>query len=108
MAAPHSDPGGPSGSTPVPPPRRRARDSLPGGRHPRVLGVLWTGAVLCGGLVLVLVFFATIGVIDFSSAPALGIIVLAMTVFWLVTMFVAGRATRDDAQRLRDRERRGF
>jgi 4-amino-4-deoxy-L-arabinose transferase-like glycosyltransferase len=64
--------------------------------------------VLCGGLVIVLVFFATIGVIDFSDAPVLGIIALAMTIFWLVTMFTAARMTREDGRRVRDRERRGF
>jgi hypothetical protein len=81
---------------------------MPGAGHPRLLGAIWVAAVLCGGLVIVLVFFATIGVIDFSDAPVLGFIAAAMAIFWLVTMFTAGRAAKDDAQRLRDRERRGF
>ena len=74
-------------------------------RYRRVRGVIWTAALLCGGLVLVLVFFATIGVIDFSEAPVLGFIALAMGLFFVVTMWTTSRS---GDRRLSDRERRGF
>ncbi|CAA9482364.1 MAG: hypothetical protein AVDCRST_MAG45-244 [uncultured Solirubrobacterales bacterium] len=67
--------------------------------------MIWTGALLCGGLVLVLIFFATIGVIDFSQAPALGVVALAMAIFFIVTMWAFSRS---GDRRLGDRERRGF
>lgn len=87
-------PGGPAPGPPAPEPRYR-----------RVRGVIWTLALLCGGLVLILLFFATIGVIDFSEAPVLGFTALAMGLFFLVTMWTSSRSGE---RRLGDRERRGF
>ena len=54
---------------------------------------------------LVLVFFATIGVIDFSQAPVLGFAALAMAIFFTVIMWTFSRS---GDRRLSDRERRGF
>jgi hypothetical protein len=96
MASEPSTPRGPS------PPRRPPR------AYARVRGGIWVAATLCGGLVLVLLFFATIGVIDFYEAPVLGIVALGMTLFWLVTMWTAARARRGTTARSHDRERRGF
>jgi hypothetical protein len=96
VASERSTPRGPS------PPRRPPRE------YPRLWGVIWVAAVLCGGLVLVLLFFATIGVVDFSEAPVLGLVALGMTLFWLVTMGMAARARRGTTARSHDRERRGF
>ncbi len=67
--------------------------------------MVWTAALLCGGLVLVLLFFATIGVIDFSQAPVLGLAALAMVIFFIVIMWTFSRS---GDRRLADRERRGF
>ena len=67
--------------------------------------MVWAATLLCGGLVLVLVFFATIGVIDFSQAPVLGIVALAMVIFFIVSMWTFSRS---GDRRLADRERRGF
>ena len=73
--------------------------------HPRVRAVVWTLALLAGGLVLVLLFFATIGVIDFSQAPVLGFAALAMAIYFIVIMWTFSRS---GDRRLADRERRGF
>ncbi len=54
---------------------------------------------------LVLLFFATIGVIDFSQAPVLGLAALAMAIVFIVVMW---RFNRSGDRRLADRERRGF
>jgi hypothetical protein len=48
--------------------------------------VVWTAAVLCGGLVVVLLFFSTIGALDFNDAPWLGILAVAMALFFRVTL----------------------
>jgi hypothetical protein len=90
------------------PPTSSARPRRARREHPRLRGFIWTVAALCGGLVLVLLFFATIGVIDFSEAPALGIVALVMTVFWIGTMVILARLGTSNASRARDRERRGF
>jgi hypothetical protein len=55
--------------------------------------------------VLVLVFFATIGVVDFSEATVIGIAALTMAFFFIVTMW---SFSRSGDRRLSDRERRGF
>ena len=101
-------------TTQQPDPRQPARQGsaapAPGSqpsepRYRRARGVIWTLALLCGGLVLVLLFFATIGVIDFSEAPVLGFTALGMGLFFLVTMWTSSRSGE---RRLADRERRGF
>ena len=89
MTTPHSDPGGPSRPAP---PKRPARPSTFRSGYPRVRAAVWLSALVCGGLVLVLVFFATIGVVDFSEAPVVGIAALAMALFFIVTMWGFSRS----------------
>ncbi|MBA3371434.1 MAG: hypothetical protein H0T96_08305, partial [Thermoleophilaceae bacterium] len=43
---------------------------------------------------LVLVFFATIGVVDFSEATVIGIAALTMAFFFIVTMWSFSRSGR--------------
>ncbi len=102
MTTPQSDPRGPSRPAP---PERAARPSTFRSGYPRVRAAVWISALLCGGLVLVLVFFATIGVVDFSAAPAVGIAALAMALFFILTMW---NFSRSGNGRSADRERRGF
>lgn len=89
-------------------PGRPPRASYPTAGHPRVRAAIWIAAVLCGGLVLVLLFFSTIGVVDFYDAPVLGIVAIAMALFFAVTMWSYARSTRGGNSRWADRERRGF
>ncbi len=102
MTTPQSDPRGRSRPAP---PRRPARPTTFGSGYPRVRAAVWISALFCGGLVLVLVFFATIGVVDFSEAPAVGIVALVMALFFIVTMW---SFSRSGSGRSADRERRGF
>jgi hypothetical protein len=51
------------------------------------------------------VFFATIGVVDFSEATVIGIAALTMAFFFIVTMW---SFSRSGDGRSADRERRGF
>jgi hypothetical protein len=70
---------------------------------------MWVAATLCGGLVILLLFLATIGAIDFSANPALGVVALLMAIFWLGTVVSLARSGRKaNIRRLADRERRGF
>lgn len=70
---------------------------------------MWSAAMLCGGLVLVLVFFMVVGVSDVAAtAPLAAVLALAATVFWLATMAFFGRSRTHGNTRWFDRERRGF
>ncbi len=102
MTTPQSDPRGPSRPASA---KRSARPSTSRSGYPRVRAAVWISALVCGGLVLVLVFFATIGVVDFSEAPVVGIAALAMALFFIVTMW---GFSRSGDGRSADRERRGF
>ena len=109
MATHPSDPRGPLRS---PPPRRPSSPptgaDYPTEGHPRLRAVIWAAAILCGGFTVILLFFAMIGVIDFTTAPQLGVIIIAMGVFFLVVMLTYDRSARRGNTRWADRERRGF
>lgn len=98
------------GSRPAPskPPSRAARASYPTSGYPRLRAAIWVAALLCGGLLLVLLFFSTIGVVDFFDAPVLGVVAIGMAVFFGVTMWTYSRSARRGNSRWADRERRGF
>jgi hypothetical protein len=109
MTSPSSDPRGPL----RPPPRRRpagppTRADYPTEGHPRLRAVVWAAALLCGGLTLILFFFAAIGVVNFTTAPHLAVIGIAMALFSLATMVSYSRSERRGNTRWHDRERRGF
>jgi fatty acid desaturase len=91
-----------------PPREPPARADYPTEGHPVLRAVIWTAAILCGGLLVVLLFFATIGAVDFYDAPWLGILAIAMAVFFIVTLAAYERSERAGNTRWADRERRGF
>jgi hypothetical protein len=70
--------------------------------------VVWAAAVLCGGLTLILLFFAAIGVINFVTALHLAVIMIAIAAFFLVVMLTYDRSERRGSTRWHDREWRGF
>jgi VIT1/CCC1 family predicted Fe2+/Mn2+ transporter len=77
-------------------------------RHALAWAILWAVGALCGGLLFILLFFATMGVVSFYQLPWLGVAALAMTLVFLVAMTTYGRQERKRHVRRRDRERRGF
>jgi len=109
MATHPSDPRGPLRP---PPPRRPssppARADFPTEGHPRLRAVIWAAAILCGGFAVILLFFAMIGVINFTTAPQLGVVIVAMGLFVLFVMVTYARSARRGNTRWHDRERRGF
>jgi hypothetical protein len=91
---------------------RRApeRRSDPAQRPERVFDArtaIAVGAALCGGLVLVFVFFWALGAVDVTDAMATTSVVLLLALVWLVVYLYRSRQEESDVIR-RDRERRGF
>jgi VIT1/CCC1 family predicted Fe2+/Mn2+ transporter len=77
-------------------------------RHPLTWTILWGVGALCGGLLFILLFFATMGVVSFYQQPWLGVAALVMTLLFLVAMTTYGHQERKRHVCRRDRERRGF
>jgi len=77
-------------------------------QHPRLRTAIATTAGLCGGLLMLILFFALIGAFDPAEAVGLSIAAVVFAAVWL--MAVWSRNARPDARRVdwRDRERRGF
>jgi hypothetical protein len=65
------------------------------------------GAALCGGLVLVFVFFWALGAVDVTDAVATTSVVVLLALVWLVVYLYRSRQEETLLIR-RDRERRGF
>jgi fatty acid desaturase len=95
----------PVAEPPRQPPRRA---DYPTEGRPVLRAVIWTTAILCGGLLVVLLFFTMIGAVDFSDAPWLGVLAIAMAVFFIGTLAAYARSERAGNTRWADRERRGF
>jgi hypothetical protein len=91
-----------------PPRKPPAGADYPTEGYPVLRAVIWTAATLCGGLLVVLLFFTIIGAVDFYDAPWLGILAIAMAVFFIGTVVAYGRSRRAGNTRWADRERRGF
>ena len=104
-----SDPRGPLRQPPPrcpsPPPTRA---DYPTEGHPRLRAVVWALGLLCGGLTLILLFFAMIGVINFATHPYFVVVILALGAFFVVVMLTYDRSERRGNTRWHDRERRGF
>ena len=96
--------------TPVAEPPRKPpkRAEYPTEGHPVIRAAVWVVAIACGGLLIVLLFFSVIGAVDFYDAPWLGILAIAMAVFFLGTLVAYARSERAGNTRWADRERRGF
>jgi hypothetical protein len=96
-------------ASPTPPHPGPERPEAPSrSDHPRVESVVWAVGILCGGLVLLLVALATMGAVDFSGQPVLGLTTLVLALLWLLAMAIGSRAGRRLGFRRADRERRGF
>jgi hypothetical protein len=65
------------------------------------------GAALCGGLVLVFVFFWALGAVDVTDAVASTSVVVLLALVWLAVYLYRSRQEESHLIR-RDRERRGF
>ena len=68
------------------------------------------GVAICGGLVVVYLFFAAIGSVDLGAAAAASITVLGLACIWFAGYWWRRRSAGDGVQSAggRERERRGF
>jgi protein-S-isoprenylcysteine O-methyltransferase Ste14 len=107
MEPPQSDP---SGLPAVADRRAPERRSHPEQRPERAFDArtaVAVGAALCGGLVLVFVFFWALGAVDVTDAVATTSVVMLLALVWLAVYLYRSRQEETDVIR-RDRERRGF
>ena len=79
------------------------------GAHPRLRTLAAVVTSLCGGLLLVILFFALMGAIDPGEALGLSIVAVVFAAVWFMA-FLSRHADEADQKRVdwRDRERRGF
>ena len=63
---------------------------------------------VCGGLVVVYLFFAAIGTIDFGEAAAATVVALVLAAVWVGGYWFRHRTMSPGAPSHVDRERRGF
>jgi hypothetical protein len=65
---------------------------------------------ICGGLVVVYLFFGAIGAVDFGDAAAATVITIAMAAVWLAGYWFRHRAAGPGQSGVgaQERERRGF
>ena len=97
--------GGATGRSAGKPPAR-ATYSTSG--FPRARAVIWSAALLSGGLGAIVIFFIAIGVIDLSLHPFLAVVAVVLAAFFGVTIWRFARSERKGNSRWADRERRGF
>ncbi|MBA2506495.1 MAG: hypothetical protein H0V29_11215 [Thermoleophilaceae bacterium] len=82
---------------------RRAED-----RQARIQELAAFGFAICGGLVIVYIFFALIGAVDPLQAVVASVVALVLALVWLVGYWQRRRATAGRAVAPGARERRGF
>jgi len=63
---------------------------------------------ICGGLVVVFLFFAAIGAVRFRDAAAATIVTMVMATVWLAGYWYRHRSLGPGGPSPMDRERRGF
>ena len=88
-------------------PERRSYTEQRGERVFDARTAVAVGAALCGGLVLVFVFFWALGGVDVTDAVATTSVVMVLALVWLAVYLHRSRQEESDVIR-RDRERRGF
>jgi hypothetical protein len=93
--------------------RRRIPDRRQRGRRAEdQIGFLRTAAAaafaICGGLVIIYLFFGVIGAVDFEDAAAATIVTLVMAAVWFAGYWYRQRTVGPRGPSPGDRERRGF
>jgi hypothetical protein len=93
--------------------RRRTPDRRQTGRRAEdQIGFLRTAAAaavaICGGLVIIYLFFGAIGAVDFKDAAAATIVTVVMAGVWLGGYWYRQRTMGPRGVSPMDRERRGF
>lgn len=82
---------------------RRSED-----RQARIQEFAAFGFAICGGLVIVYIFFALIGAVDPLQAVVASVVALVLALVWLVGYWQRRRGAAGRAIAPGERERRGF
>ena len=77
-------------------------------RQARIGELAAFGFAICGGLVVVYIFFALIGAVDPLQAVVASVVALVLALVWLVGYMQRRRAAGGRASAPGERERRGF
>ena len=95
--------------------RRRTPDRRQGGRRAEdrlrfFRNAAAAAVAICGGLVLIYLFFGAVGAVDFTEAVVATSVAVAMAAIWLGVYWYRRRAldAKPRGPRALDRERRGF
>jgi high-affinity Fe2+/Pb2+ permease len=70
--------------------------------------VVWVGAMVSAGLLMVLLFFSFIGEVNFAYAYVAGVLIVFLAAYFLVTWGTFEHSRVKGNTRPEDRERRGF
>ena len=96
--------------------RRQNPDRRQGGRRAEdrtqfLRNAAAAAVAICGGLVIIYLFFGAIGAVDFTVAGAASVVAIVMAAVWLSGYWWRQRAVAAEGGRPHgneDRERRGF
>ena len=89
-------------------PDRRHRDRRAEDRTRFIRTAVAAAIAICGGLVVVFLFFAAIGAVRFRDAAVATLVTMVMATVWVAAYWYRHRSLGPGGPSPMDRERRGF